>query len=53
MFLDLAQASGAAVLVSGDRDLLALRDEVGFAIEAPSRFQRRFTRGTKAPRGEG
>ena len=45
MFLDLAQASGAAVLVTGDRDLLTLRDEAGFAIEAPSQFQRRFTRG--------
>ena len=44
-FLDLAFAGGADVLVSGDKDLLVLADEVPFAIESPSRFRARF--GTK------
>ncbi|HJS75592.1 MAG TPA: putative toxin-antitoxin system toxin component, PIN family [Vicinamibacteria bacterium] len=41
-FLDLAFAGGAEVLVTGDRDLLALADEVPFAIESPALFIRRF-----------
>jgi putative PIN family toxin of toxin-antitoxin system len=41
-FLDLAAAGNAEVLVSGDRDLLALAEEVPYAIETPSQFRRRF-----------
>ncbi len=41
-FLELAFAGGAEVLVTGDRDLLALADGVPFAIESPSAFSRRF-----------
>jgi predicted nucleic acid-binding protein len=42
MFLDLAFAGGADVLVSGDADLLAHRREVGFGIENPAEFKKRF-----------
>jgi predicted nucleic acid-binding protein len=41
-FLDLAFAGEADFLVTGDRDLLSLAEEVRFAIEPPSRFLRRF-----------
>ncbi len=40
MFLDLAQIGEASVLVSGDRDLLALVGETRFRIEMPEVFRR-------------
>jgi predicted nucleic acid-binding protein len=42
MFLDLAFAGGAEVLVSGDGDLLACRGEVHFAIETPAEVKKGF-----------
>lgn len=41
-FLNLAIASGAEILVTGDADLLALREQVTFAIETPAQHQQRF-----------
>lgn len=41
-FLDAAFTGHAAVLVTGDADLLALAGEAPFAIEPPARFRRRF-----------
>lgn len=41
-FLDLAARSRADVLVSGDRDLLALAGETPFAIEDPVTYLARF-----------
>jgi len=41
-FIDVAVAAGADVLVTGDRDLLALRGKVGFAIETPGEYAKRF-----------
>jgi putative PIN family toxin of toxin-antitoxin system len=40
-FLDLAQSGEADVLVSGDKDLLALAGKTGFAIETPEGYRRR------------
>ncbi len=40
-FLDLAESDGAEVLVSGDKDLLALEGKTGFAIETPEGYRRR------------
>lgn len=37
-FLELAIAGKASALVTGDRDLLALRDKVTFAIRTPAKF---------------
>lgn len=44
VFLELAAAARADVLVSGDRDLLALADRVRFAIESVARYLARFRR---------
>ena len=40
-FLDLAHSGKASVLVSGDRDLLALAGRTYFAIETPEAYRRR------------
>jgi len=40
-FLDLAQSGVAGILVSGDRDLLALIGLTAFAIETPEAYRRR------------
>jgi predicted nucleic acid-binding protein len=44
VFLQLAAAGGAGVLVTGDADLLELAYRATFAIEAPASFKRRFVR---------
>ena len=41
-FLDLAQSGNAQVLVSGDRDLLALAGRTRFAIETPEQYRLRI-----------
>jgi len=41
-FLRMAQAGNAAVLVTGDEDLLILAQRTEFPIERPSDFARRF-----------
>ncbi|MGQ0585728.1 MAG: putative toxin-antitoxin system toxin component, PIN family [Gammaproteobacteria bacterium] len=41
-FVDLAIAGNADVLVTGDRDLLAMKGDVAFAIETPEEYARRF-----------
>jgi predicted nucleic acid-binding protein len=38
-FLDLAQSGQADVLVSGDRDLLALVEQTRFVIETPEAYR--------------
>lgn len=40
-FLDLAQSGNATVLVSGDKDLLALTGKTRFVIETPEEYRRR------------
>ena len=40
-FLDLAQAGKAQVLVTGDRDLLALAGQTAFDLESPEEYWRR------------
>jgi putative PIN family toxin of toxin-antitoxin system len=40
-FLDLAQSGKADLLVSGDRDLLALAGKTDFLIEDPEAYRRR------------
>lgn len=42
-FLDLAQSGRADVLVSGDKDLLALAGQTTFAIATPEAYRRRRT----------
>ena len=42
VFLELAAAGGAAVLVTGDRDLLDLSDPAPFAIEDVAAYLARF-----------
>lgn len=42
VFLELAAAGGAAVLVTGDRDLLDLSDPAPFAIEEVAAYLARF-----------
>jgi putative PIN family toxin of toxin-antitoxin system len=42
-FLDLAQSGKADVLVSGDRDLLALAGQTTFLIETPEAYRRRIS----------
>ena len=42
-FLDLAQSGRADVLVSGDRDLLALAGQTTFLIETPEAYLRRVS----------
>lgn len=41
-FVDLAVAAKADVLVTGDRDLLAMRGAVPFSVETPAQYRRRF-----------
>jgi uncharacterized protein len=41
-FLDLAQSGDADVLVTGDKDLLALSRRAAFTIETPEAYQRRM-----------
>jgi uncharacterized protein len=41
-FLDLAQSGKAGLLVSGDRDLLALAGETRFLIETPEAYRLRI-----------
>ncbi len=41
-FLDLAQSGKADLLVSGDRDLLALAGETRFVIETPAAYRVRI-----------
>ncbi len=43
MFLDLAQSGRADVLISGDRDLLALAGQTMFLIEAPDAYRRKMS----------
>jgi len=43
IFLDVAQSGGADVLVSGDRDLLALAGRTSFSIETPETYRRRYS----------
>ncbi len=38
MFLDLAESAGADALVTGDRDLLALKGQAPFRILTPPEF---------------
>lgn len=40
-FLDLSQSGAASVLVSGDKDLLALAGQATFAIETPEEYRKR------------
>jgi putative PIN family toxin of toxin-antitoxin system len=42
-FLDLAQSGKADLLVSGDRDLLALAGRTTFLIETPGAYRRRVS----------
>jgi len=42
MFLDLAHSGRADILVSGDRDLLALAGQASFAIESPEDYRLRI-----------
>jgi putative PIN family toxin of toxin-antitoxin system len=42
MFIDLAVVGHAAVLVSGDKDLLDLASQTSFVIESPTPFKLRF-----------
>lgn len=48
-FLTLAVAGRADILVTGDKDLLALKPEVPFMIETPATFQRRYMRSGATP----
>ncbi len=41
MFIDLATLSNADVLVSGDSDLLEMREQCDFIIESPGEFYQR------------
>lgn len=41
-FIALANAGKADVLVTGDRDLLALRDQAAFAIVMPTEYRLRY-----------
>lgn len=43
-FLDLAQAGGASLLVSGDKDLLVMIGLTDFQIETPEAYRLRVTR---------
>jgi putative PIN family toxin of toxin-antitoxin system len=42
-FLDLAQSGKADLLITGDRDLLALASQTGFLIETPEAYRRRIS----------
>lgn len=53
-FVTLAVTGRADILVTGDKDLLALRQAVSFVIETPAQFQTRYRssadrRGTSPP----
>ena len=41
-FLDLAFSGNADILVTGDSDLLALRDQTRFSIESPEIYRQHF-----------
>lgn len=41
-FIDLAIAGRADVLVTGDKDLLAMKADVPFAVETPAEYAKRF-----------
>ena len=43
-FLDLAQSGKAELLISGDRDLLALAGKTRYAIETPEAYRNRVLR---------
>lgn len=43
-FIDLAICGRADVVVTGDKDLLGLRPDASFAIEAPADYAKRFAR---------
>lgn len=51
-FVALALSGKADVLVTGDRDLLALRGDVPFSIDTPAEYRRRFptSSGDPAPK---
>lgn len=42
MFLELAMFGEAEVLVTSDKDLLVLKNELPFSIETPAQFKKRF-----------
>jgi predicted nucleic acid-binding protein len=42
MFVSLAAASKADVIVSGDQAILELKGQTPFAIETPAQFKKRF-----------
>jgi uncharacterized protein len=42
-FIDLAIGGCADVLVTGDKDLLAMKAAVPFAVESPAEYAKRFT----------
>jgi len=46
-FLDLAHSGKAALLITGDDDLLALSGQTRFAIETPDAYLQRITSGTR------
>ena len=48
-FLDLAQSGRADLLVTGDRDLLALAGQTDFLIETPEEYRRRVTGEDQTP----
>jgi uncharacterized protein len=50
-FLDLAHSARAEVLVTGDKDLLALAGRTRFAIQTPAAYRQRFpaVKGTRNP----
>jgi len=48
-FLDLAQSGKADVLVTGDKDLLALAGQTAFVIETPEDYRRRVVGGEMQP----
>lgn len=49
VFLTLASIGGAMVLVTGDPDLLVLKNEAPFAIETPAAFKKRFPDAFESP----
>jgi predicted nucleic acid-binding protein len=47
--LDLSQSGKADVLVTGDKDLLALAGQTAFVIETPEDYRRRVVGGEMQP----
>jgi putative PIN family toxin of toxin-antitoxin system len=47
--LDLAQSGKADLLVTGDKDLLALAGQTEFVIETPEEYRRRIAGGEEKP----